>query len=436
DKEVLCTVDGLNQMFEITKLSPRKTVINKIGNEDLGSEILIKVNVNKEVQHIMELDRVQNWQFKDAVQEFSRAVLNNTRLEVDTSGECKNCEFRVTKDDRLKDGFRECWQKKNGFTASDFEKPMIWELWRLPTKKVNEFINSKKYFLTDLTRNDLEGIYSKSGEAGVMTPIDRQEAQLKSVKESEKVPHVLKDALYSTISNWQFPLHFIDFEGTRTALPFFKGMKPYEQVVFQFSHHLVQENGFIEHKTEWLNVDRGSFPNFDFVRALKKALEGDEGTIFMYSSYENTVLNSVRDQLLTSSETDQMELVKFIEHITKRKGEKKLEIIGDRCMVDLLEVIKNFYYHPIARGSNSIKKILPAILESNVQLQSQYARPIYGTSEFPSKNFTNQVWVKYGKDNKPLDPYQLLEPIFENYTEEGLEEIFEFVNAQSHFGIT
>jgi hypothetical protein len=105
-------------------------------------------------------------------------------------------------------------------------------------------------------------------------------------------------------------------------------------------------------------------------------------------------------------------------------------------MVDLLEVIKNFYYNPIAKNSNSIKKILPAILESNVQLQRLYAQPIYGTPQMPSRNFANQVWLKYDNDNKPIDPYQLLDPIFDNYSEEGLEEIFELINAQSHLGIT
>jgi hypothetical protein len=178
-----------------------------------------------------------------------------------------------------------------------------------------------KNFLTDLDRNDLENNPTPANQ-GVMSMVDRQEHQVLSSRSGRRTPIVLKEDLRNEMSQWRFPLHFIDFEGTRTALPFFKGMKPYEQVAFQFSHHLVQENGFIEHKTEWLNIERGSFPNFDFVRALKNALEGDEGTIFMYSPYENTVLNTMRDQLLASNEADQQELVNFIEQITKRKEGK------------------------------------------------------------------------------------------------------------------
>jgi hypothetical protein len=55
------------------------------------------------------------------------------------------------------------------------------------------------------------------------------------------------------------------------ALPFHKGMHPYEQIAFQLSHHIIHENGSIIHQTEWINAEPGHFPSFDFVRALKKS---------------------------------------------------------------------------------------------------------------------------------------------------------------------
>ena len=49
------------------------------------------------------------------------------------------------------------------------------------------------------------------------------------------------------MDKWKFPLNFIDFETSMSALPFNKGRRPYEQIAFQFSHHTVNEDGIIRH---------------------------------------------------------------------------------------------------------------------------------------------------------------------------------------------
>lgn len=81
---------------------------------------------------------------------------------------------------------------------------------------------------------------------------------------------MLKEELKEVMDKWKFPLHFIDFETSTVALPFSKGRKPYEQVAFQFSHHIYYENGKIEHKDQFINGTPGEFPNFKFIRALKQ----------------------------------------------------------------------------------------------------------------------------------------------------------------------
>jgi hypothetical protein len=92
------------------------------------------------------------------------------------------------------------------------------------------------------------------------------------------------------MSSWKFPLNFIDFETSATALPFNKGRRPYEQVAFQFSHHTVDEAGNVKHESEYINFEPGNFPNFEFVRELKKALTKNNGSIFRYAPHENTIL--------------------------------------------------------------------------------------------------------------------------------------------------
>tara|TARA_B100000497_G_C7549859_1_gene332327 strand:- start:376 stop:741 length:366 start_codon:yes stop_codon:yes gene_type:complete len=116
------------------------------------------------------------------------------------------------------------------------------------------------------------------------------------------------------MNRWVFPLHFIDFETTMVAIPFSAGRRPYEGIAFQFSHHIVYEDGSVEHFGEYLNTEQGEFPNYDFVRALKTQLENDNGSIFRYSNHENTFLNMIYHQLQADQReiTDREELCVFI----------------------------------------------------------------------------------------------------------------------------
>ena len=143
------------------------------------------------------------------------------------------------------------------------------------------------------------------------------------------------------------------------------------------------------------------FPNFDFVRALKKNLENDEGTIFRYSNHENTVLNQIRIQLENSNEPDRTELIKWMETIT-HKNEKVGGWCGERDMVDLCEIVKSFYYHPETKGSNSIKYVLPAVLKMQ------------------------------GRDP---DPYGSLPPIFEGYDGDKLDLLMVDENSAEDEGL-
>lgn len=215
----------------------------------------------------------------------------------------------------------------------------------------------------------------------------------------------------------------IDFETTSVALPMYKGMYPYERVAFMFSHHIIRADGTIEHIGQFLNTEKHKFPNFEFFRELKRQLEGDNGTIFSYTTHENTILRDIRKQLENSDQYDKQELMDFIDSITNyRVGREKISSPKD--MVDLLEIVKKYYYHPDMKGSNSIKVVLPAILNSSKAIQKKYSQPIYG-SLIP-KNFDKdnaKAWITYGQDGKVENPYKHLDPIayFLGVTPEELE---------------
>ncbi len=85
-------------------------------------------------------------------------------------------------------------------------------------------------------------------------------------------------------------------------------------------------------------------------------------------------------------------------------------------MVDLCELVKKYYYSPRTKGSNSIKYVLPAILNESDHIKSKYSQPIYN-----SGNFKEHAWIQIGDDGIVKDPYKSLPSAFTKYDYETLE---------------
>jgi hypothetical protein len=186
---------------------------------------------------------------------------------------------------------------------------------------------------------------------------------------------------------------------------------------FQFSHHVITEDWQVEHVDEYLNAEIGKFPNFEFVRRLKVSLQNDEGSIFCYAAHENTVLNQIRVQLEDAADevSDGSELIEWIKTITH---DSKTNWVGHRNMVDLLELVKSHYFQLDMGGSNSIKKVLPAILNSSSFLQDKYGQPGYN-----GFNFKNKMWVERDESGRVIDPYKLLPNVFSDISQEELDQL-------------
>ena len=78
-------------------------------------------------------------------------------------------------------------------------------------------------------------------------------------------------------------------------------------------------------------------------------------------------------------------------------------------MIDLKIIAQKGYFHPSTNGSNSIKKVLPAVLESSTFLRERYSRPIYGADNgIKSLNFSNMTWWQKDAQGFVQDPYDAL----------------------------
>jgi len=415
DKTATCGVDGLNQKFPISKGNDGRLKVEpkELTQKDLEVKLLINIPVEEELSFIYEniIFEESEFNFIDHIWFLADMYEKDEKIEPIISKKCATCEYK-NDEDYTKSGFHICWNQKLGFSDEEFLKPSVLKLWNYRGK--DAVLDDDRYFLEDITEDDFKNLDADTTQ---LTTQQRQFLQVQKIKESDDSVYFDKESLSQEIESWTFPLHCIDFETMANAIPFNKGMHPYESVAFQFSHHIIYEDGTISHYGDYLNNQQGIFPNFDFLRALKLDLSSDEGTIFRYSPHENTILNHIYMQLENSNEPDKEELQEFIRSITYDRG---IEHIGERNMVDLLELVKWYYYDPQTNGSNSIKYVLPAIINRSKYLQDKYSKPIYGgveETQIQSLSFINWTWIQKDENGKIIDPYKLLPKIFEDIDE-------------------
>lgn len=421
DKTKKASIDGLNQLFRIPNNGNSRTdIIRRVHSlEEIGSTVLSEINVDELINDIInnKYKYYENLSFEEAIAIFKKAYQEDVYLNWPIQfSSCKNCEFKATpqqEQEGLKSGFKHCFSKQLNWTAKEFEKPNAMQIWNFRGKNL---IEENRFLMEQLTEND----FKFKPEAGRIAPSERQWIQVEKAVNVDTSFHAEKDELKQEMEKWVFPYHFIDFETSTVALPFTAGRKPYEQVAFQFSHHKYNEDGTIEHKSQYINNIAGEFPNFIFARALQTALGNDNGSVFKYATHENSIINAIIIQLQESNEVDKNELVSFLKTISQSTTKQAETWEGDRNMIDLCRVIKDYYYNPYTKGSNSIKAVLPASLNSSDFLKMKYSQPI-GDINVTSHNFPpDHIWLQMEYD-KVINPYKILKPLFDNWTEIEME---------------
>jgi hypothetical protein len=163
-------------------------------------------------------------------------------------------------------------------------------------------------------------------------------------KQNQIREHTLANTVYfdsagaaADLAPYCFPAYFLDFESIQFAVPIWKGTRPYQQICFQFSLHVLSETGILIHSA-FLDLS-GQDPSESFATALV-ANCGDLGPVFVYNaSFEKGRISELAQRY--------PELAPSLLNINDR-------------VVDLLPIARNRYYHPSQQGSWSIKAVLPA----------------------------------------------------------------------------
>jgi hypothetical protein len=409
DKSKVASIDGLNQLFRIQKDKDKRTGINvKVKSlDECGESVLGEINADDAIDLIYngnDMHYFESMNFFQIIDEYKKHYVSDIKFKWPTGWHCKVCQYNKASDDKeeLIDGRQECW----GWNEEENSKSKIFDIWNFRGGK--KLLEEGKLFFEDLVESDL----GEKTLANQLSGDHRRWLQVKKTLELEQdgssKAYLDVDNLNEEMDKWNFPLHFIDFETSAVALPFNKGRAPYEQVAFQYSHHMIDKDGTITHKSEWIDREKGNFPNFRFIRALKESLGNNSGTIFRFATHENTIVNAIYDQLEASSEDDKVELQQFIKSISHSKNDRvNAWDPGNRDMIDLCEVVKKYLYHPYMRGSNSIKSVLPAVIKLSKKIQEKYGKPI-GDINLTSNNFgDDHIWIT----DPNVDPYKNLPEI-------------------------
>lgn len=156
----------------------------------------------------------------------------------------------------------------------------------------------------------------------------------------DTAPTINREAIKQFLDGLQYPLYFLDYETLMSLIPYFDGLRPYQQVPFQYSLHLLQaHDATLEHK-EYLHKDNSN-PSRPLTEQLLMDI-GEEGTVLVwYEGFEKS----------RNSELGEM--------IPEYK--QAMESLNGR-VIDLMTPFKEKWYDdPRFEGSASIKKVLPVL---------------------------------------------------------------------------
>lgn len=147
------------------------------------------------------------------------------------------------------------------------------------------------------------------------------------------------DAIRAELATLSYPLFFFDFETIDYAIPMFDGCKPYQQVPFQYSCHILDADGSLTHR-DYLHTTRDD-PRQALVEALLADI-GQAGSLIAYNiSFERGVIRHLAEQFPACAD--------------------QLMHMADRLW-DQLAIFRKYYRHHEFGKSNSLKSVLPVVV--------------------------------------------------------------------------
>ena len=207
---------------------------------------------------------------------------------------------------------------------------------KLPQYSIYKLAGLKPEIAAWLEDNGIEALHD--------VPLDgplneRQLRQVMTMKSGEQ--KIDREEIKNFLDDLEYPLHFFDYETAMGVIPAFDGYKPYQQIPFQYSLHILPKpGGELTHK-EYLHTDN-SDPVPELLKHLQKDFEGKGSVISWSMKFEKARNTQMAEQY--------------------PKYAKILQNINDRMVDLMIPFSKGWFVDKDFFGSASIKAVLPVLL--------------------------------------------------------------------------
>jgi hypothetical protein len=249
------------------------------------------------------------------------ALLDETEVEIDAA-------LALLKRDTIDETSCSCLHLSRSHHCDSFDhfnpsipKPSIYSLPRLSGEKLAAFVDEGRFNLASISPNEVSA---------------QQALVVKAHNESN--PFIDRVQIQAFLAQLKYPLHFLDYETFLSGVPIIDGYRPQEQLPFQFSLHVLHEDGQLEH-FEYL-ADRPMRPD-ELINALREAIQPIGSILAWNKGFENAQNKNMGKQFPHAQD--------FL-----------LDLV-DRT-VDLMDIFKTGYIDVGFDGSTSIKKVLPVLI--------------------------------------------------------------------------
>ena len=234
------------------------------------------------------------------------------------------------------------WQ----YCSRNLPKPNVFDLYRLGAKKAEGYYK--------------EGIISFDEVIKSGIPLNAMQRRQAEFETFDLPTHIDKPGIRAFLETLTYPLYFLDFETFQTCVPLYDGIRPYQQVPFQYSLHcFLEKDGELCH-SEFLADEDG-----DPRRALAEHLVADIQQDACVLAY-NKAFECTRLKELAAAFPD------LSEHLLKIEGNIR----------DLLDVFcDGFVYDRAMGGSLSIKSVLPALFPNSPELDYHNLEDVHNGTE-------------------------------------------------------
>lgn len=332
--DILAKVDGLWHMYEVKESTRVKS--HHVQDAALQWSVLVNgldvsksfvIHINKHYSRDQALDIKSLFSVEEVTEQVLGLqgdvksnliemvdVVESSQPETAIGPHCKSpfaCDFR-----------NQCWP--------EITDESVFKLYRLNHK------NKFKWFHQGVCTQE-EAYKSKT-----LNAVQKLQVETRLSREPVKNLNKIKEFL----NELSFPIYFFDFETFMEAIPRFEGQRPYMQMPFQYSLHVMQENGELEH-FEFLG-DEHTDPREDLIKQMLSDLQSSGSIVAYYQKFETSRIQ---------------ELAKAF----PKYSEPLLDLLPR--FSDLLDPFRNLgYYHPDFNGSFSIKSVLPALFPDDSEL--------------------------------------------------------------------